>query len=87
MTLWNWILWILACLSSDERAIDREAPRASAAIAMARASMLDEAAPPPGPKPPAPDAKCQECNGTGWIVQPDGHRTKCPCGAAGHLVR
>lgn len=81
MTLWNWILWILACLSSDPAAGDREAGRAAAAVAAARASLLVESSPAPAPKPPKPDAKCQECKGTGWIVQPDGHRTQCPCGA------
>ncbi len=84
MTLWHWILWVLTWLSSDPASFDREAGRAAAAVTAARASMAVEApAPtPPGPKPPKPE-KCTECNGTGWIVHGDGHRTKCPCGATG----
>jgi hypothetical protein len=85
MTLWNWILWILTWLSADPVALDREAARAAAAVSAARASMVVEA---PTPVPPAPGPKpkperCQDCNGTGWITHGDGHRTKCPCGAAG----
>lgn len=80
MTLWNWILWVLTWLSSDPASLDREAGRAAAAVTVARATMLVEApAPtPPGPKPTP--GKCTECNGTGWIVHGDGHRTRCPCG-------
>jgi hypothetical protein len=85
MTLWNWILWILTWLSSDPAVFDREAARAAAAVSTARASMVVEA---PSPTPPAPGpkpkpAKCEDCNGTGWITHGDGHRTKCHCGAAG----
>jgi len=84
MTLWNFILWVLTWLSSDPATLDREAGRAAAAVTAARATMVVEAPPaptPPGPKPTP--GKCTECNGTGWIVHGDGHRTKCPCGAAG----
>lgn len=85
MSLWNWIIYFLTWLSADPVVFDREAARAAAAVSAARASMLVEA---PQPKPPAPGpkptpAKCQDCNGTGWITHGDGHRTKCPCGAAG----
>lgn len=85
MSLWNWIIYFLTWLSADPVVFDREAARAAAAVSAARASMLVEA---PQPKPPAPGpkptpAKCQDCNGTGWITHGAGHRTKCPCGAAG----
>lgn len=86
MTIWNWIIYVLTWLSADPVAADREAARAAAAVSAARASMVVEA-PAPTPKPPAPGPKptpdkCPDCNGTGWITHGDGHRTKCPCGAA-----
>lgn len=82
MTLWHWILYLLTWLSSDPTALDREAGRAAAAVTAARATLRveDPAPTPPGPKPPKPE-RCTECNGTGWIVHGDGHRTRCPCGA------
>lgn len=87
MSLWNWIIYVLTWLSADPVVFDREAARAAAAVSAARASMVVEA-PAPTPKPPAPGPKptpdkCLDCNGTGWITHGDGHRTKCPCGAAG----
>lgn len=85
MSLWKWILWFLTWLSSDPSSADTEAAKATAAVSAARASMLVDAPTPPAPEPkPAPDEKCKQCGGTGWIVQPDGHRTKCPCGAGKH---
>jgi hypothetical protein len=84
MKLWNWLLWFLTWLSSDPRDVDQAAATASASLTLARSSLAVDAAPQPGPPaPPKPDEKCRQCNGSGWIVQPDGHRTKCPCGAAG----
>lgn len=56
MSLWRWILWILTWLSSDELVFDEAAARASAAVTVARASLVVEA--PPAPKPePTPDGK------------------------------
>jgi len=87
MTIWQWILYVLTWLSGDPTSMDREAGRAAAAVMAARASMLVESTPPAPPAPPAPTpptpAKCSDCQGTGWIVHGDGHRTRCPCGAAG----
>lgn len=84
-TLWRLLVAFLVWLSADPAEIDLEAPRAAAAVAAARASMAPDVAPAPpapGPKPPAP-SKCTDCNGTGWIVHGDGHKTRCPCGAKG----
>lgn len=80
----DWLVAALAALSAEPDALEREAPRAEAAVACAYASLLVDApapapAPPaPGPKPPTP-ARCEQCNGTGYIVHGDGHRTVCPC--------
>jgi hypothetical protein len=80
----DWLVAALAALAAEPDALEREAPRAEAAVACAYASLLVDApapapAPPaPGPKPPAP-ARCDQCNGTGYIVHGDGHRTVCPC--------
>jgi hypothetical protein len=87
MTIWQWIVGFLVWLSADPAAIDLEAPKAAAAVAAARASLLVDAAPAPAPqpKPPAPTpAVCSDCNGTGWLTMPDGHRVKCPqCNGTG----
>lgn len=78
--MWKAFLAFLASLTADPAAIDREAPRATAAVAAAYATFATgEAAPKPGPKPPPrPDQKCQSCNGRGYIIHGDGHRTDCP---------
>lgn len=79
MNFFEWILWILAWLSSDAAAIDQEAPRAAAAVSAAMASMAPDA-PSPTPAPPGP-AKCI-CGGTcrNGIYKPDGHlEHPCPC--------
>jgi hypothetical protein len=82
MTLYRSILAFLASLSADPAEIDREPPRAAAAVAAAYASLAPDAAPTP---PPAPAAcacggKCQ-----GGIYRPDGRiemkcERDCPCG-------
>lgn len=54
MTVWRWILWVLTWLSSDELVFDEAAARASAAVSVARASLVVE--PPPKPEP-TPDGK------------------------------
>jgi len=70
-----WLVW----LSSDPLAIDREAPRAAAAVSAARASME-----PSPPAPPSPPTDCV-CGGTcvngKW--KPDGRiEQPCPCPSA-----
>jgi hypothetical protein len=82
MTLYRSILAFLASLSADPAEIDREPPRAAAAVAAAYASLAPEVAPPP---PPAP-AKCG-CGGkcAAGIYRPDGRiemkcEANCPCG-------
>ena len=82
MTTWQTILMWLAALSADPAEIDREHPRAAAAVAAAYASLAPETAPTP---PPAP-AKCG-CGGkcAAGIYRPDGRieikcEKDCSCG-------
>jgi hypothetical protein len=82
MTLYRSILAFLASLSADPQEIDREPPRAAAAVAAAYASLAPEVAPTPLPAP----AKCG-CSGkcSGGIYRPDGRiemkcERDCPCG-------
>jgi hypothetical protein len=79
--MWQYILSVLASLSADPAQIDREAPRASAAVSAAYATTAQEKAPQPQPEPPKPGC-CTECGGKGFIVHGDGHRTPCPCPAS-----
>jgi hypothetical protein len=79
--MWEYILSVLAALSADPAQIDREAPRASAAVSAAYATTAVEKAPQPTPEPPKP-ACCTDCGGKGYIVHGDGHRTACPCPAS-----
>jgi hypothetical protein len=81
MTLYRSILAFLASLSADPQEIDREPPRAAAAVAAAYASLAPEVAPTPTPAP----AKCA-CGGKcqGGIYRPDGRiemrcEKDCPC--------
>lgn len=74
--MWQWFLAWLVWLSSDPTEIDRQAPRAAAAVAAARASM--EA----GDHSPAPQPADCVCGGTcvngKW--KPDGRiEQACPC--------
>ena len=81
--MWKYILALLAALSADPAQIDLEAPRASAAVSAAYAVTAQEKAPEPTPEPPKPKpAVCVDCNGRGYIVHGDGHRTACPTCAA-----
>jgi hypothetical protein len=84
MTLYRSLLAFLASLSADPAEIDREPPRAAAAVAAAYASLAPEVAPTPPPAP-AP-GKCG-CGGKcqGGIYRPDGRiemrcEKDCPCG-------
>ncbi len=84
MTFYRSLLAWLASLSADPAEIDREPPRAAAAVAAAYASLAPETAPTPPPAP-APGkcgcvGKCQ-----GGIYRPDGRiamrcEKDCPCG-------
>lgn len=78
---WTWLVALLVWLSSDPQAIDRESPRAAAAVSAARASMLLEVAPPnPGPTPVACDCG-QTCVRGIW--KPDGRiEQRCGCQCA-----
>lgn len=86
--MWQYLLALLASWSADPQAIDREAPRASAAVAVAYAGFAQEKPPQPTPEPPKPTpAICESCGGRGYIVHGDGHRTPCPkCAAAAPSV-
>lgn len=77
MSLWRWIISWLVWLSADPQAIDLERPKAAAAVAAARSSMEVDAGPRPPAPQPKPPAVCSDCNGTGYLVMPDGHRVKC----------
>lgn len=77
MTFWRWLVWLLTWFTADPGDVPREAARASAAVSVARASMV-MGEPAPAPEP-APGGCCVECRGTGWITHGDGHRTACPC--------
>lgn len=84
MTLYRSLLAFLASLSADPAEIDREHPRAAAAVAAAYASLAPETAPTPPPAP-AP-AKCG-CGGkcSSGIYRPDGRiemkcEKDCGCG-------
>jgi len=79
VNMWQYILSVLAALSADPVQIDREAPRASAAVSAAYATTAQGKAPEPTPEPPKPNpAVCVDCGGKGYIVHGDGHRTVCP---------
>ena len=78
--MWEYILSVLAALSADPAQIDREAPRASAAVSAAYATTAQEKAPDPTPEPKP--GCCTDCGGKGFIVHGDGHRTACPCPAS-----
>ena len=82
MTLYRSILAFLDSLSADPAEIDREPPRAAAAVAAAYASLAPEVSPTP---PPAP-GKCA-CAGkcVNGVYRPDGRiemrcEKDCPCG-------
>lgn len=79
MTLWAWLLYILAWLSADPVEINAIHARAAAAATVARASLLTEK---PGPKPPTPtECVCGETCKKG-IWKPDGRveqKCECPC--------
>jgi hypothetical protein len=82
MTIYRSVLAFLASLSADPQEIDREPPRAAAAVAAAYASLAPDVAPTP---PPAP-AKCA-CGGkcANGQFKPDGRivmqcEKDCPCG-------
>jgi hypothetical protein len=79
--MWQYILSVLASLAADPAQIDREAPRASAAVSAAYATTAIDKAPEPKPEPPKPGC-CTECGGKGYITHGDGHRTACPCPAS-----
>ena len=80
MTYWQALLAWLAALSADPAEIDREHPKAAAAVAVAYASMAPDVAPaPPAPKSCPCGGTCKE-TGT---YKPDGRIVmKCEPGCS-----
>lgn len=76
MFVYRWIMWILTWLSADPGQIERERPRASACVAVARASLLAER---PAPSPDVAECVCGgTCKNGVW--KPDGRiEQPCPC--------
>jgi hypothetical protein len=72
----EWLISVLVWLSADPVEFDRQAPRAAAAVAAARASMTAD-----DPAPPAPRPECvcgKTCVNGYW--KPDGKiLQKCEC--------
>ena len=82
MTLYRSLLAFLASLSADPAEIDREPPRAAAAVAAAYATFAPEVAPTPPPAPAACGCGGKCANGQ---YRPDGRivmacEKDCPCG-------
>jgi hypothetical protein len=82
VTLYRTFLAFLASLSSDPAEIDREPPRAAAAVAAAYATFAPETAPTPPPAPAACGCGGKCANGQ---YKPDGKivmscEKDCPCG-------
>lgn len=81
MNLWRTLIAWLAALSADPSEIDREHPRAAAAVAAAYATFAEG-----DPEPAPPPATCA-CGGKcqGGVYRPDGRiemrcEGTCPCG-------
>ena len=74
MTFYEWLLYVLATMAADPVDAAQEHPRAAAAVAAARASMVADD-PNPAPRP----AECV-CGGTcrNGVWKPDG-RIERPC--------
>lgn len=83
LMIWRWMVSILVWLSADPQQLATEPGRAAAAVAAARASMLQDRTPPPAPPaPPAPtDCRCSSTCVRG-LWKPDGRieaRCECQC--------
>lgn len=77
MTFWQWLVSWLVWLSADPAVADLEVPRAAAAVAAARASMLPDALPDPTPTPT--DCDCGKTCVRG-VWKPDGRvEQRCAC--------
>lgn len=83
--LWHWLLYVLAWSSSDAGMLEAERARTAGSVAVAYATLAQDA-PPPAPQPKPEDAasaqedpKCPKCDGTGRIYRPDGGWVKCSC--------
>lgn len=78
MAIWRWIVSVLVWLSADPHQLATEPGRAAAAVAAARASMLQDLT--PQPAPPAPtDCRCSSTCVRG-VWKPDGRiEARCDC--------
>lgn len=77
MTIWRTFVAWLASLAADPAEIDREPPRAAAAVAAAYATFAPDAPAPPAPPSPKACPCGGTCKGTG-IYRPDGRiEMKC----------
>lgn len=76
---YKWLISVLVWLSADPAAIDSEPPKAAAAVAAARASMVKDAGPAPAPGPAPTACDCgQTCVRGIW--KPDGRiEQRCGC--------
>lgn len=79
MNFWEWLTAALVAASAEPGALENEAPRAAASVAVAYAQFAPEKAPEPEPPP----SKCV-CGNTckNGIWRPDGKiEQPCPCPA------
>ena len=70
MSLWNYLLAALASLSAEPNAVERERPKAAAAVAIAYAQFAQEEPvkqAPPAAQPECKDGKCPPPKG---VVKP-----------------
>jgi len=66
MSLWHYLLAALASLSAEPNAVERERPKAAAAVAIAYAQFAqEEPVKQEAPKPECKDGKCPPPKGVG----------------------
>lgn len=77
------LIWLLTAFSVDDQACKLEPVRCGAAVSAAYASLRPKLSKPdevvPDVVPDKPAKCCGECNGTGIVTMPDGHRIACSC--------
>jgi hypothetical protein len=76
--MWRWLVSMLIWLSADPHQAAAEQAKCAAAVHAASASMVAYTPVPDTPENPKGEC-CKQCNGTGYLTMPDGHRIKCPC--------
>lgn len=68
MSIWNYLLAALASLSAEPNAVERERPKAAAAVAIAYAQFAHEE--PAKQEPPKVDGKDGKCPPPKEVVKP-----------------